>query len=339
MADRPGLVPAGRQRGPEPGGAVTGRHGRDCCPAGAADAGPAQAVHRTGRTRCRARPHGRISRMRGQHRKLTGQPLLAQLGQPVVPGLAHQLGQLGPVGDVHRLARAVRRGRRRAPPVQVVAARPPAAAVVLTDRHLEHARVVGPVDPLVRPPDRQLPAHVRLGLQRLAALPQRQDVQRAAGAAGEAGPVLEDARPLERAGLAGTLLVLRHPAVHRALGVVLPDVRGEPVATSSGDPPLVVLVGEVRAQRAAAVVRAARLVPWQPLPKMQLQREVSQVRSQRKTCSSSAGSGNSTHARAKSSPFSSPIEGFRAISPFFALLPFLAGFSSFAFFVFGTRPG
>ena len=64
-------------------------------------------------------------------------------------------------------------------------------------------------------------------------------------------------------------------------------------------------------------------MPWQPLPKMQVQREVSQVRSQRKTCSSSAGSGNSTQARAKSRPFSSagfePLGGFR-------LGPLLRGF-------------
>ncbi len=78
-------------------------------------------------------------------------------------------------------------------------------------------------------------------------------------------------------------------------------------------------------------------MPWQPLPKMQFHREVSHVRSQRKTCSSSAGSGNSTQARAKSSPFSS-----LAVGAFLGVLPDLedlAPLSSFAFFVFGTRPG
>src|SRR5450432_1886785 len=45
-------------------------------------------------------------------------------------------------------------------------------------------------------------------------------------------------------------------------------------------------------------------MPWQPLPKMQPQLEVNQVRSQRKICSGSAGSTNSTHSRAKSRPFS-----------------------------------
>src|SRR5690349_18213118 len=42
-------------------------------------------------------------------------------------------------------------------------------------------------------------------------------------------------------------------------------------------------------------------MPWQPLPKMHSHRDVSQVRSQRNDWSASAGSGNSTHARAKSS--------------------------------------
>src|SRR3954471_22637428 len=38
-------------------------------------------------------------------------------------------------------------------------------------------------------------------------------------------------------------------------------------------------------------------MPWQPLPKMQVQFDVSQVRSHRKTCPSSAGSVNSNQAR------------------------------------------
>ncbi|MEV1069139.1 DUF1641 domain-containing protein [Streptomyces sp. NPDC050263] len=139
-----------------------------------------------------------------------------------------------------------------------MAARTPAAPVVLADRHLKHPGVVGPVDPVVRAAHRKLPADVRLGLQRLAALLDGEDVQRAARAAREAGAVLEDARAVERAGLAGALVVLRDPAVQRALGVVLPDVGGEP-RHMLGDALLVVLVGEVGAQRAAPVVRAACL--------------------------------------------------------------------------------
>jgi hypothetical protein len=116
----------------------------------------------------------------------------------------------------------------------------------------------------------------------------------------------------------------------------------------SGDALLVVLVREVGAQAAA---RPAWM-PWQPLPKTQFQREVSQVRSQRKTCSSSAGSGNSTHARAKSSPFSSgtvgsawpfadfagPVAALAREEPPVAAAC-AADLSAFAFFVFGTRPG
>jgi hypothetical protein len=80
-------------------------------------------------------------------------------------------------------------------------------------------------------------------------------------------------------------------------------------------------------------------MPWQPLPKMQFHREVSQVRSHRNTCSSSAGSGNSTHARAKSRPFSSLFfAGFWDLVAF-ARAESVADLSDFAFFVFGTRPG
>ncbi|CAM5663622.1 hypothetical protein SALBM311S_07728 [Streptomyces alboniger] len=83
-------------------------------------------------------------------------------------------------------------------------------------------------------------------------------------------------------------------------------------------------------------------MPWRPLPKMQFQREVSHVRSRRKTCSSSAGSGNSTHARAKSRPFSSASRAFLDFFGAFACeepWSVLAVLSFFAFFVFGTRPG
>lgn len=80
-------------------------------------------------------------------------------------------------------------------------------------------------------------------------------------------------------------------------------------------------------------------MPWQPLPKMQVHREVSQVRSQRKTCSSSPGSGNSTQARAKSMPFSSDGSGPFASGGDACLFDFgfFVALSCLAFFVFGTR--
>lgn len=93
-------------------------------------------------------------------------------------------------------------------------------------------------------------------------------------------------------------------------------------------------------------------MPWQPLPKMQVHLDVSQVRSQRKTCSSSAGSGNSTQARGKSSPVSSEGSGSAVagvcISTFSTCLMscgtsgstfrFFVALPGFAFFVFGTQP-
>ncbi len=196
--------------------------------------------------------------MRCQQGQLGRQAFLAQFRQAVVTRLAHQFGQFRAVGDVHRVPGAMGRSGRRAPPVQVVAARAPAATVVLTDRHLQHARVVRPVDPVVGPPDGQLPAHVRLGLQRLAALLEGEDVQRAPHAAREPRPVLEDARALERPRLTLTVLVLRDPAAPPALVVVLPDV-GRESRHMFGDPLLVVLVREMGTQGAAPVIRAAGL--------------------------------------------------------------------------------
>ena len=149
------------------------------------------------------RHHDRIGRMRGHRQQRARQPL-PRTARPAgrTPALPISSVSSGRYDTYTGSPGAVRRGRRRAPPVQVVAARAPAAPVVLADRDLQHPRVVRPVDPVVRPPDRQLPADVRLGLQRLAALAQRQDVQRAARAAREARPVLEDAGARPSAGSA-----------------------------------------------------------------------------------------------------------------------------------------
>ena len=153
-----------------------------------------------------------------------------------------------------------------APPVQVVAARAPAAAVVLADRDLEVAGVVGAVDPVVGAADRQLPADVRLGLQRLPALLEGERVQGAAGTAREAGAVHEDAGAVDPAGLAVAVLVQHGDAAvgpDPALGVgplgeVLPQLGGQPRRVAQ-DALLVVLVRVVGAQRAAAVRLAAAL--------------------------------------------------------------------------------
>ena len=84
--------------------------------------------------------------------------------------------------------------------MQVGAAGTPPAAVELADRGDQHLHLVGPVDPLLGAPHRQLPADVRLGLQRVQAGTLGQAVQGAAGAAGEARPVEEDAGAVDGAG-------------------------------------------------------------------------------------------------------------------------------------------
>src|SRR5690606_13420204 len=116
-----------------------------------------------------------------------------------------------------RVGRDVRLGVARAVPVEVVAAGAPAAAVVLGDRDLEVGGVVGQLDRAVGAPDRQLPADVRLRLQRVAALAQGETVQGAPFAAGEVGPVGEDAgrlpRQHRRTGLAFAVCVELDPVV------------------------------------------------------------------------------------------------------------------------------
>jgi hypothetical protein len=85
-------------------------------------------------------------------------------------------------------------------------------------------------------------------------------VQRAALAAGEARTVEEDAGALVHGGLAVAVLVDLDPVLAAALVVELPRLRRE-LLDVAADPLLVVLVGEVRAQRAAAVVRPVGVDP------------------------------------------------------------------------------
>src|SRR5581483_2590349 len=121
---------------------------------------------------------------------------------------------------------------------------------------------VGSLDGTERPPQRQLPAHVRLRLDMLSALLDRQHVQRAAGAAREAGPVGEDAAlfaaDLMGPGLALPVVVELDPVLllHRATRVELP-VLGRELGDEPRGALLVLLAGEMRAQRATADVRGA----------------------------------------------------------------------------------
>ena len=112
------------------------------------------------------RRRGRVQR----ERRPRAQVRLARRRQHVVRRLPHQRDQLGGVGEVDRLGADVGLGVARAVPVEVVAAGTPAAAVVLADGDLEVRRVVVALDVAERTPDRQLPAHVRLGLDEVHVL-------------------------------------------------------------------------------------------------------------------------------------------------------------------------
>ncbi|CAM5384178.1 hypothetical protein SFUMM280S_10852 [Streptomyces fumanus] len=300
----------------------------------------AQAVHRTGRTRCRARPHGRISRMRGQHRKLTGQPLLAQLGQPVVPGLAHQLGQLG-------------RGRRRTPARPRRAPRSPTCTTSAgrgrpapsrggrTHRSTPGARAcrragrstrtsAGPATASTRPA--WSPAARGPPAAPGCAASSRRRRRSRAGSGRCDHPW--NGRVWRESSSSSDTQPFTVPSAWCCR-----NVRGEP-GHVPGDPPLVVLVGEVRAQRAAAVVRAGR----PGCPGSRCRRCSSSERSARSDRSGRParrrpGPGTPpTRARSRA-PSHHPSRGSGRFRPSSPSLPFLAGFSSFAFFVFGTRPG
>ena len=107
-----------------------------------------------------------------------------------------------------------------------MAARSPAAAVVLADGDLGVRRAVLPLDGAEGAPDRQLPADVGLGLERVAPLLQRQRVQRAARRRlAKSATVVEDAGRLA--------VVLDDPGLARALVVGLDPVgfRTRPAVT------------------------------------------------------------------------------------------------------------
>ena len=182
-----------------------------------------------------------------------GQPLLAQRHQLGVRARAHQLGELGRRSR-RRPARCPRAprccpsstspGRGRRGPSRAGRtrrSRPPAPRC----RRAGH--------PVVRPPDRQLPAHVGLGLER--------------SAPGRAGPARAARSPRRRRSRAGSG---RRRRRRRPGSCGRPPRRSPPAswcrgtATSPGVSRaavferalLVLLVGEVRAEGAAAVVRA-----------------------------------------------------------------------------------
>ena len=125
---------------------------------------------------------------------------------------------------------------------------------------------------------------------------ERQPVQRAAGAAGEVGAVVEDARLCRRPRRSG--LAARRPRRSRSspCGAPCPDgLSCQSSASSCSTNSATRFSSSLSAKCAPSVQqpvvgRRRRRCPWQPWPKMHVQRDVSQVRSQRNTWSASAGS-------------------------------------------------
>ena len=141
-----------------------------------------------------------VRRMRRQERQGVRQALLAR---------ARRGRRRRPCPSA-RSARAGRRRtaarRRRAPrgagaaPVQVVAARAPAAAVVLADGDYSSSVPSGRSIHSKVAADRQLPAHVRLGLQRRASLGQRQPWSAQPSPPGKTGRLRKMQRAVDAAG-------------------------------------------------------------------------------------------------------------------------------------------
>ena len=135
-------------------------------------------------------------------------------------------------------------------PVEVVSARPPTGPLVLTDDDLEVLGAVRAFDVAVGATDRQLPADVRLGGDDADTAIHGELVQGTPGPGREAGSVQEDAGSVDDAGLAPSVLVL----LGDLLGAVVLPVIGAELLGPLLHALLVGLVGEVRTQRAAAVV-------------------------------------------------------------------------------------
>ena len=204
-----------------------------------------------------------------------GQVPLAVRDQLVVRRTPHQLDELGLVGDVERIRRDVCLGVARAVPVEVVSAGSPSATVVLADRHLGVRRVVRQLDVAEGPSQRQLPADVRLRLERVAALLQRQRVQRAARAGREVLSVVEDAGRLavvlDDLGLALALVVLLDPVRLLAPGRRGGTARGRDRAGRRTTRPASRRPCRRSGRRACSSRRRGRRrrCRWQPCPKMQ----------------------------------------------------------------------
>ena len=115
---------------------------------------------------------------------------------------ADQRGELGPVRHVQRFAADVR-ARARTCTTSPGRGRPrPSRGDRTPTTSSEDPRAVRAIDPVLRAANRQLPADLGLGLERIAPRAQRERVQRTAGAARESRPVEEDAGAVDDPGAA-----------------------------------------------------------------------------------------------------------------------------------------
>src|SRR5215207_9706477 len=192
-----------------------------------------------------------------------GLELRAHPSQDRVCALAHQRHQLDAIAAVDGNPAMVGLGIGGAVPVEVVPAGAPGLPGVFTDGDFGVGGLVGTGHRTEVAADRQLPTDVWLGLDVVASLPKRQQVQRAASASREARAVEEDAGAVHHAGLAAGWLAVPyglrrlrlHPAVGGRLILVLPQLTGE-LPGGLAYSLLIGVIGEMRAQCAASVVRA-----------------------------------------------------------------------------------
>ena len=192
----------------------------------------------------------------------SGLECLTHLDQDLVRRWAHERDQLGPILLIHRTDTMMRLCVGRAVPVEVGSAWTPAVAAVLADGDLGVAGVVSAGYGTKLAADRELPADVGLGLQEVAALAQRQQMQCAALAGRKAWTVEKDAGAVDHPRLAArqfTLgkmirMLLLGPATNAGVLLVLPLATLQ-LPDRLADSFLVRGVSKMGAQRATAVVR------------------------------------------------------------------------------------
>jgi hypothetical protein len=194
----------------------------------------------------------------------SGLECLTHLDKDLVRCSAHKRDQLGAILLIHRTDAVMGLSVGRAVPIEVGSAGTPAVAAVLADRDLGIGCLVCAGDRTKLAADRQLPADVRLGLQKVAALAERQQVQRATLTGWKAWTVEKDAGAVDHPRLAtrqftlGKMfrMLLLGPATDAGVLLVLPLATLQ-LPDRLADSFLVLGVSKMGAQGAAAVVRPA----------------------------------------------------------------------------------